>query len=383
MDSSVRISVIVPCYNIEQYVRRCVQSILKQDQEPGAGFRLEILLVDDGSTDRTGSICKRLAVEDDRIRVFRQENAGPGIARNTGIEQATGELLAFADGDDAMLPGMLKTLTDALRETGADIAVCPYLTVSAEAALRGEIPDRDAPDTVRRSVKRHQSGEDVSGEGTADAAVDEPRIRVLTRDEALIALVSERDDLVIQNAAWNKLYRREVFDGIRYPAKRYEDIPTAARLIAAARTVCYVDRPLYAYTQNRGTSIMNGSERQSILTEQIPAYRERDRFFTEIGREDLKWMHDYMVGKKLLILYTQGRWQAKDRKFSRSLRQEIDQWFGPDFEQIYGCPIADRHHRLRMRLFLIHPLLYDLFTALNEGVALPIRRRIWGRHRTG
>ena len=348
MDKPMRISVIVPCYNIEQYVERCVRSILAQENSAGGAYVAEILLVDDGSTDGTGAVCDRLAAEDDRIRVYRQDNAGPGIARNTGIENATGELFSFVDGDDAMLPQMLSTLAGALEKTGADIAVCPYREVSNESALRGEIPEA----------------------GKAG------KTRILTRSEALVALVSEEDDLVIQNAAWNKLYRREIFDGIRYPAKRYEDIPTAARLIAAANTVCYVNRPLYAYTQNRGSSIMNGSERQSILTEQIPAYHERDRFFEGIGREDLKWMHDYMVGKKLLILYTQGRYQAKDRAFAKALRQEIDQWFRPDFKQIYGCPIADRHHRLRMRLFLIHPLLYDLFTAVNEGIVLPIRRRL-------
>lgn len=347
----MRVSVIVPCYNIGSYVERCVHSILAQEKHNR--LQPEILLIDDGSTDGTAAVCDRLAAEDDRIRVFHQENAGPGIARNTGIEKATGELLAFVDGDDAMMPGMLSTLADALENTGADIAVCPYLVVSAESALRGEIP--------------------------ADAAADTPQIRVLTRDEALLALVSEEDDLVIQNAAWNKLYRRAVFDGIRYPAKRYEDILTSARLIAAAGTVCYVDRPLYAYTENRGTSIMNGSERQSILTEQIPAYRDRDRFFEEIGRKDLSFMHDYMVGKKLLILYTEGRWKAKDRTFAGELRREIDRWFRPDFDRIYGCPIADRHHKLRMRLFLIHPLFYDLFTAVNEGVVLPLRRRIRGQ----
>ena len=99
MDSSVRISVIVPCYNIEQYVRRCVQSILAQDQEPGARWQLEILLIDDGSADRTGSICERLAAEDERIRVFHQENAGPGIARRSPKPMAmqTQETMSFLE----------------------------------------------------------------------------------------------------------------------------------------------------------------------------------------------------------------------------------------------------------------------------------------------
>ncbi|MCR5675159.1 MAG: glycosyltransferase [Lachnospiraceae bacterium] len=344
------ISVIVPCYNIASYVGRCVHSLLAQTRED-----LEILLIDDGSTDETGAVCDRLAEEHDRVRAFHQENAGPGIARNTGIEQARGEILAFADGDDAMMPDMLSVLAGALEETGADIAVCPYLHISAEAALQGKIVPEGAG---------------------AEPETGKPAMRVLSREEALFALVAEDDDLVIQNAAWNKVYRRRVFEGIRYPAKRYEDIPTSARLLAAADRVCYVARPLYVYTDNRGTSIMNGSERQSILTEQIPAYQARDAFFGETGREELILVHDYIVGKKLLALYTQGRWTAGDRDFARRLRQVINEWLGPRFREIYGCPVANRNHALRMRLFLIHPALYDAFTALNEGVVLPIRRRI-------
>lgn len=359
------ISVIIPCYNIERYVERCVRSVLAQD----CSQELEILLVDDGSTDGTPDVCDRLAGDDPRIRAFHQKNGGPGTARNTGIDNARGELLAFADGDDAMYPQMLSSLAGALISTGADIAVCPFRTVPVETAQGAGEPGLGMTGS---------SAEESTSEGAED-------IRLLSREEALHFLVVEDEEEnapVIQNAAWNKVYRRQVFEGIRYPAGRYEDILTMARILASVKSVCYVDRRLYAYTGNRGTSIMNGSELESILTEQIPAYRARNAFFEEIGHRELIPMGDYLIGKKLLILYTQGHSRRETRKAADALGRAIREWFRPRFDEIYHCSIADKHHALRMRLFLIHPVLYRAFTALNEGIVLPLRIKLRGRRTT-
>ena len=99
------ISVIVPVYKVEPYLRRCVDSVLAQTY---GGF--ELILVDDGSPDNCGAICDRYATRDDRIRVIHQENAGQGKARNVGMDQAVGKYIIFLDSDDYWLPATLKTL---------------------------------------------------------------------------------------------------------------------------------------------------------------------------------------------------------------------------------------------------------------------------------
>lgn len=115
--STPQISVIIPVYNIEEYLERCVNSVREQTYE-----NLEILLVDDGSTDSSGSICDRLATEDNRIRVFHKPNGGSSSARNLGISQAAGEYLGFVDSDDYIAPDMYELLYQAVQEYGVEIA---------------------------------------------------------------------------------------------------------------------------------------------------------------------------------------------------------------------------------------------------------------------
>lgn len=111
------ISVIVPVYNIMEYLPRCVESVRAQTYE-----HLEILLVDDGSTDGTGELCDRLAAEDARIRVYHKENGGSSSARNLGLEKASGEYIGFVDSDDYIDPGMYRLLYDAVRKYSVRVA---------------------------------------------------------------------------------------------------------------------------------------------------------------------------------------------------------------------------------------------------------------------
>lgn len=115
--STPLISVIVPVYNIEKYLERCVTSICKQTYN-----NLEIILVDDGSTDRSGALCEELAQRDERIRVFHKENGGSSSARNLGIAQARGEYLGFVDSDDYISPEMYELLYDVVKEYDTEIA---------------------------------------------------------------------------------------------------------------------------------------------------------------------------------------------------------------------------------------------------------------------
>ena len=171
------ISVIVSIYNIEKYVERGVNSIINQTYK-----NLEIILVDDGSTDSSAGICDKLAKRDDRIVVIHKENGGPADARNAGMAVAKGSLIGFVDGDDWIDEDMYEKMYSAILEQDADMAVCRYRQVYKDF--------------------------------TQDDSVD--RVILFEGQETLQYYVEEREEYNIQNAAWNKLFRRELLKGINY-----------------------------------------------------------------------------------------------------------------------------------------------------------------------
>lgn len=203
------ISVIVPVYNVEKYVARCIDSILKQTYT-----NLEILLVDDGSLDHSGQICEEYRKIDARIQVIHQENGGLSAARNTGIEVATGEYFAFVDSDDFLSPRFIEALLQACIQTKSDLAQCRWETVSKDI-LSEAVP-----------------------------AVSE--YKTYSNREALAQMYQEAGAYFI--VAWNKLYKRELFDQIRYPVGRiHEDEATTYRLIYQTKKVVVLDQALYGY----------------------------------------------------------------------------------------------------------------------------------------
>ncbi|MDE5597488.1 MAG: glycosyltransferase, partial [Lachnospiraceae bacterium] len=213
------ISVIVTAYNIEAYLERSVHSICQQTYR-----NLEIILVDDGSTDKSGELCDRMAKEDERIRVIHKKNGGPAEARNEGMGIAAGTLIGFVDGDDYIDTDMYEKMLYAMLKEEADIAICRY----------------------RR----------VYHDGMRDDSID--RVILWEGQEALQYYIEERDEYDIQNAAWNKLYRRRVLDNLRFPVgKWYEDIMFATKALSNADRCVYLDSACYNYIIDREGSIMN------------------------------------------------------------------------------------------------------------------------------
>ena len=127
----MKISVIVPVYNCDPYVEQCIRSILAQSYTD-----LEIICVNDGSTDDSGTILDKLACEDARIRVIHQKNAGASAARNMGIDLATGDLITFVDSDDIIEPDMYETLLPYFDEKNVDIVHCGYKRVHLDGSIK-------------------------------------------------------------------------------------------------------------------------------------------------------------------------------------------------------------------------------------------------------
>lgn len=340
-DQQERLSVIVAVYNIEDYLERCVRSLMNQTWK-----NLQIILVDDGSTDNSGSLCNALAGEDNRILVVHKENGGLSDARNAGIERAEGDYLAFVDGDDWVDEGMYENMLSALRRFDAPLCVCRYKQI------------------------RGQRIEDAS---TGAALVFEG-------EEALECFLLEEDEVAIQNAAWNKLYKRELMGELRFPVgKYYEDIVYTTKLLARAARTVYLDQAWYNYVLERDGSIMGEGIGERIFTDQIPAYEEKEAFLRSIGRADLADVHRYFFYKRLLLYYTALGKAASERR--RDFRKRIRQRLLRDREEmarVYACRGAKAQEKRKMKIFLLSPRIYLWAIWMNDRCVVPMKRRIRG-----
>ena len=232
------ISVIIPVYKVEPYLDACVSSVVGQTFSD-----LEILLVDDGSPDRCPELCDAWAKKDPRVRVIHQENGGLSAARNTGIEAATGEFLAFVDSDDMLEPDALRRAWEAQQACQADLVIFNLVYVDEH---NHPLP---APDFS----------------GFQD--------EVLTADEVWQRYFALAEQKIYYVVAWNKLYRRELFKTLRYaPGKRYEDQFLLPGLLAQCKTVACLRYVGYRYAQRGGSIMAQGSSRN---------YLDRSEFLLE------------------------------------------------------------------------------------------------------
>ena len=219
-----KISVIVPVYKAERYLKTCVDSIRKQTFAD-----LEILLIDDGSPDGCGRLCDEFAREDPRIRVFHVANGGVSRARNLGLAKARGEYVGFVDSDDYIEPDMYETLYYSAQSSGASIVEGGYYELN-----RGRWLDMS-------------KGRDCSFPGG---------------EAALLELVHTH---TFQYMCCTKLYRRECVDDVRFPLDcRYEDIYFVSGALAKADRVQYVSRPFYRYRLNENSFSLKGLRRSSL-----------------------------------------------------------------------------------------------------------------------
>ena len=213
------LSIIVPVYKVENYLQKCIDSILAQTFTD-----FELILVEDGSPDGCPALCDAAAAKDARIRVLHQKNGGLSAARNAGLDVARGEWIGFVDSDDYIAPEMYETLYKAVQSTGADLALCDYAEVDETGAL--------CPPMHIRLEKKDFTGRD---------------------------LLKNATDSTIQ-PAWNKLYRRAIFAQLRYPeGKLNEDLFLIPEVCLQIQKAVVVPKALYYYVQ-RGGSIMNESK---------------------------------------------------------------------------------------------------------------------------
>lgn len=235
---SPKISVIVPVYNAESTIRRCVDSILAQTFTD-----FECLLIDDGSKDQSGEICDEYAEKDRRIRVFHKENGGVSSARNMGLDNAKGEWITFVDSDDWIEPDMVEKLVKPTNQKDVDIVIGDFQMVSGD------------------SIKEHRSID-----WTSD------------KTESLNRYIASVWTIACGNIVKRSLYERHSVTsqiGITY----CEDFHLMVRLCFFADRIVHVNIPLYNYRQ-RASSVMHNLNKRTELDEQW-AYQDIIRFFKE------------------------------------------------------------------------------------------------------
>ena len=237
MDKTPLVSIVVPIYNTENYLEKCINSLTQQSYS-----NIEIIAVDDGSPDGSGRKIEKLAKSDEKIRVFHKENGGLSSARNYGIKKAKGEFICLVDSDDYVKRDFVAVMLENVLRNKADVAVIGY---------NDYLPEKQI----------------VSGEGAA--------VSLLTKQENI--------DVV----AWNKMYRRELFtkNDIWYPeGQNYEDCLTTYKLLARAQTVTYIEKSLYCYV-DRARSITKNDKKEEKLKVREQAAKEAIDYFK--NEEDL------------------------------------------------------------------------------------------------
>ena len=240
----MKFSLIIPVYNVKEYLETCVQSVLNQRETD-----LEILLVDDGSTDGVcPGLCDKLGAEHpDLIRVVHQPNGGLGAARNTGIQTAQGDYLAFLDSDDTLLPGFFEDMRCILDTYHCDIV---------DFGMRSVSPDGTVLSTLVSSLPKN----------TVLSLSDCPEI------------LTQLPNVV------NRIYKRSLFldNGILFPSRVwYEDMRTTPKLMALAESLVSIDAPYYDYLAREGSITRNANVERNA--EIIDAFEDLRVWFTERG----------------------------------------------------------------------------------------------------
>lgn len=311
------VSVIVPVYNVEAYLAKCVQSLLDQTFSD-----LEILLVDDGSTDKSLAICDEYAAKDARIRVIHKENGGLSSARNAGIEAARGRYIGFVDSDDYVEPEMYERLYTLAEREGADIAI---------GSFRYCYADREKAFTVETAPS------------------------VCTGREALGRALRREG---IANYVWTRLVRREIFDrGLRFAEGRvFEDVHIMPEMLLAAEKVAVDDRPMYNYVKRAGSIATGDFSPRSM--DCIWAYeyvaelvRERCPEYLPVAESRLYAAYFYVLDK--LLKEPDFRRHPQFAPVMKYLRQNA--------RQIIGSPYRGWKRRLGMMILYVSPGLYRVF----------------------
>lgn len=303
------ISVIIPMYNPGELLKRMIGSLLRQTY-----CKIEILLIDDGSTDNTRVLCQQIIEKDNRFKYFYQKNAGVSAARNNGIMHAKGEYIAFLDADDKIDDDYFEVLMSVCQNV--DISVC---TVSIE---------------------------DEAGQVLSQFALPD---QVLSSSEALNYLLKRQN---INSGPYAKLFRRSAIEQLRFPTlKVYEDILFVMQAFTNARSIGITDSTVYHYYQNAKSAM-----RYAVVTPPIDIVTATDEIMTFIIKhKDLESRCTYIT---LSHLYQYVQLSIKNYKKNRGFLLEVQRLFRKYWRQLLFCNSFPVKEKIVYILFIFGWIYY-------------------------
>lgn len=322
------ISIIVPVYNVERYLPQCIDSILNQT------FRdIEVILVDDGSPDRSGAICDEYTARDQRIKVLHRPNAGVSAARNAGIAAASAPFIGFVDSDDWIAPEMYERMYNAMQTTGADIAVCNIAYAF-----------KNIDHLSRYSIKKEEC---------------------LTRDEALRLLV---EDKTLQNYLCDKLFRKSLLTYELPLNVRFEDVRIMVKWMSNATKIVRIPYVGYYYrqsessylhadTHNRYPDYFNAREAQLRFLEEHNLIPDKWQFINnDILEMAVRHARDFArelpVNQELyddldsLAQIASGYIEPSHQLISKKFRKRLDMLLNNKKQFIFKMKIGGLFHKL-------------------------------------
>ncbi len=255
------ISIIIPVYNVDKYIEQCLDSIISQSYQ-----KLEIILIDDGSTDQSGVICDKYARLDSRIKVIHQKNGGAASAKNVGLRIATGEYLAFVDSDDYLEQDVYQYMVSMLEKEKADVIQCCFKKVYKNSYIEyNKFAETKEYNDIREYLKRY------------------------TFDWTCGLL-------------WDKLYKRKIFDGVLFVEGRkiddefftYQGIMNATKVIRSSKII-------YNYRMRKSSVMLSNESQRQIITDKIDYLEQRRVKITKVFPE-LKVVFDHHYLEMLLAL---------------------------------------------------------------------------------
>lgn len=286
------VSVIIPMYNVEDYIEDCLISLKEQTYKD-----IEILVINDGSTDNSLTIAKNIAEEDNRIKIYTKENGGLSSARNYALNKISGDYITFIDSDDYVSKDYIKKLLEMINKYSTDIAICGYSKLENKRIVH-----------------------------TLDNYYEE----LLTTKKIIDDMYNNKDSKHISYmTAWGKLYKSSLFEGISYPSKKHEDEFITYKLYLRTNRICYVNEELYIYRIRSG-SIMNTEFNLNFL-DRMDMYEERiavlksysldttstERYLLENQKECIYLLDKYGYIEEKIIL--KRRYKENYKKYKHCL----------------------------------------------------------------
>ena len=312
------LSIIVPIYNVEDYLERCIKSILNQTFSD-----FELILVDDGSTDSSPKICNEFKVKDKRVQVINKKKGGVSSARNEGIKIAKGEYIGFVDSDDFINKNMYKILYENAKQYDADISICSFEYVSYNTSLRDD------------NVKINNS------------------VIIYNNIESLEKLYGDESIKFI--VPWNKVYRRSLFFDIRYDVgKTNEDEFIIHKLFYKSNKVVSCSKKLYYYFEN-DKSIMRKKFNVNRI-DVIEAMEKRMSFFREKALTELEYKTQNMFLYYFFPYYYKAKFELKDSNCLKKMKKQ--------FKRNYKYLLKNPNYNLKAKVlwltFIVNPFVFYL-----------------------